>query len=143
MSYIYDNQEFNSIRKLAEYCGVYEKTLSKRLKRGIPVEQACEKTDLRCRYFEHDKKKKSITQICKEKSKDSALITNRIRYGYNLDQALNTPKHITRQGKPIIVYGQLYNSVAEALRNLDLEHKESKIRRRLKSMSPDEAFDID
>lgn len=142
--YIYENKEFDSIRKLANYCGVNEKTLLKRLKRGMSVENACEKKDLRNRYVTDEKgNTKSIVQICKEQSKNIELVNNRLKYGYSLNDALNKPKKITRQGKPIVVDGILYNSVAMALKKLGMEDKESKVRRRLKKgMSPDIAFEI-
>jgi len=142
--YIYDNKEFASIRKLANYCGVNEKTIVKRFDRGMSVEEACKKEDLRCRYFDDiDGNKKSMTQICKEQAKNKDLVNNRLKYGYTLNDALNKPKNITKQGKPIVVDGILDNSVAMALRKLNMEDKESKVRRRLKKgMSPDFAFEI-
>ena len=142
--YIYDSKEFCSVRELAKYCGVNEKTLLKRLKRGMPVEEACKKTDLRNRYVTDENGDiKSITQICKERKKNIELVNNRLKYGYNLHDALNKPKKTTKQGKPIVVNGILYNSIAMALRELNMEKKESKIRRRLKKgVAPDFAFEI-
>lgn len=142
--YEYDNKEFNSIKKLSEYCGVNEKTLLKRLKRGMCVEDACKKTDLRCNYqTDKDGNLKSITEVCKEQLKNRELVQNRLKYGYSLNDALNKPKNITKQGKPILVNGVLYNSIAMAIRELHLEDKEQKIRRRLlKGIEPDLAFGL-
>lgn len=143
--YIYKNKEFSSIKKLAEYCGVNEKTIVKRLGRGMSVDEACERNDLRCRYFkDKDGNMKSITQICKEQSKNKDIVNNRLKYGYSLNDALNKPKNITKQGKAIVVDGILYNSIAMALRELNMEDKEQKVRRRLKKgISPDLAFEIE
>lgn len=79
--------------------------------------------------------------ICREQAKNADLIRNRLKYGYSLNDALNKPKKISKQGMSIVVNGILYNSVASALRGLNLLHKESTVRRRLKlGMKPDEAF---
>ena len=84
---------------------------------------------------------KSISEICKEQEKDAALVKNRLKYGYSLEDALNRPKKITRQGIPIVVKGILYHSIASALDKLEMRDKESTIRRRLKEgRAPDEAF---
>ena len=69
------------------------------------------------------------------------MVRNRLRYGYTLNDALNKPKKISRQGIPIVVYGVLYNSISEACRKLGKEDKENTIRSRLRAgKSPDEAF---
>lgn len=139
--YVYEGREFSSIRKLSEYVNVNEKTLTARLRKGMPVEEACRKADLRCSYYVEGGKEKSIIQICREQAKNADLIRNRLKYGYSLNDALNKPKKISKQGIPIVVNGILYNSVASALRGLNLVHKESTVRRRLKlGMKPDEAF---
>lgn len=46
--YVYEGREFSSIRKLSEYVNVNEKTLTARLRKGMSVEEACQKADLRC-----------------------------------------------------------------------------------------------
>lgn len=139
--YVYEGKEFSSIKRLSEYVNVNEKTLTARLRKGMSVEEACRKTDLRCSYYVDGSKEKSITQICREQSKNVDLIKNRLKYGYSLNDALNKPKKISKQGIPIVVNGILYNSIASALKNLNLLHKESTVRRRLKlGMEPDEAF---
>lgn len=139
--YEYDGQEFTSIKKLSEYTKVHEKTLTARLRRGMSIEQACISEDLRCTYYGEGKQKKSLAEICRDNSKNIELVRNRIVYGYGLSKALNTPKKVTRQGRPIIVRGILYNSVMDAMRKLGLEHRESTIRGRLhRGMNPDEAF---
>lgn len=129
MGYEYDNKKFTSISQLAAYTGVNVKTLTARLRRGMNIEDACKQTDCRCTYFED----KSITQICKENCKSRELVSNRLKYGYSLHDALNCPKKITRQGAAITVNGILYNSLAAAIRAYGLQHKESTIRRRIKS----------
>ena len=48
--YEFDGKEFGSLKDLAKYAGINEKTLTARIRRGMPVEQACQKTDLRCKY---------------------------------------------------------------------------------------------
>ena len=104
---------------------------------------ACKKKDLRCCYHldSNDNIEKSIAQVCRDHSKDEDLVRNRLKYGYSLNDALNAPKKIARQGKQIAVNGILYNSISEAIRKLDLEDKESTIRSRLKAgKKPDEAF---
>lgn len=136
-TYIYEGKMFTSIRSLAGYAGINEKTLTARLRRGMPVDAACEKTDFRCSYTDG----KSITQTCGEKKKDPDLVRNRLRHGYSMFDALNKPKKITKQGKPIVVNGILYNSIAHALRELGLENRESTVRGRLKAgYPPNEAF---
>ena len=140
-TYIYNNIEFHSIRALAKYAKVNEKTITARLRRGMTVDQACEMADFRCSYYGDGSKKKSISEICKEQEKDAALVKNRLKYGYSLEDALNRPKKITRQGIPIVVKGILYHSIASALDKLEMRDKESTIRRRLKEgRPPDEAF---
>jgi len=54
---------------------------------------------LRCSYHLDNEERKSIVQICDEQSKDASLVRNRMKYGYSLNDALNKPKKITRQGK--------------------------------------------
>lgn len=143
--YEYDNKLFSSLKKLAKYVGMNEKTLTARLRRGMSIDEACEKKDLRCSYYEDsDGIKKPLSQICREHSKNEGLIRNRIKYGYSLNKAMNTPKKISKQGKPIVVNGILYKSISMAIRDLKLEKKESTIRRRLKEGgSPDEAFSFE
>ncbi|MDY4838331.1 MAG: hypothetical protein SO160_02130 [Lachnospiraceae bacterium] len=139
--YIYDNKEFCSIKSLAQYVGKNEKTITARLRKGMTVEEACNADDLRCSYYKDGDIRKSITQICEEHSKDEFLIYNRLRYGYSINDALNKPKKVTKQGAPIVVNGILYNSISMAIKRLNLEKKESTIRRRLKiGMKPDDAF---
>ena len=119
-----------------------EKTLTARLRRGMSIEQACQELDLRCRY-EKDHENKSLAQVCRDNEKDVELVRNRLKYGYSLNDALNKPKKISRQGKPIVVRGVLYNSVASAIRKLGLQHKEGTVRSRLYiGKTPDEAFDF-
>ncbi|MBQ9135971.1 MAG: hypothetical protein IJX66_07775 [Lachnospiraceae bacterium] len=139
--YIYEGQEFSSRKALAQYTGIHEKTLTARLRKGMSLEEACKKTDLRCSYHRDGDVEKSIVQICEEQDKDEELIRNRLHYGYSLHDALNKPKKITRQGIPIVVNGILYNSIAAALRKLGLEDKENIVRGRLaRGMTPDRAF---
>ncbi|MCR5837045.1 MAG: hypothetical protein K6G88_11110 [Lachnospiraceae bacterium] len=130
--YEYENQEFSSIRLLAAYVGIHEKTLTARLRRGMSIKEACENKDLRCHYLQQGLEENSIAQICRDNNKDIDLVRNRLKYGYSINEALNKPKKISRQGKPILVNGVLYNSLAEALRVLDLVGKESTIRSRLR-----------
>ncbi len=142
-TYIYNDIEFSSIKSLSEYAKINEKTLTARLRRGMSIEDACENTDLRCKYFLDGNIKKSIVQICRDQSKDTDLIRNRLKYGYSLNDTLNKPKKISKQGKPIVVNGILYISIAAALRKLNLMEKEATIRRRLnEGITTDEAFNI-
>ena len=103
--YSYDNKNFHSIKDLAKYVNVNEKTLTARLRRGLSIEAACEKSDLRCTYYLDHGKQKSLTQICQEQSKSRELVMNRLKYGYSLHDALNKPKKTSRQGRPIVVHG--------------------------------------
>lgn len=130
--YKYDGKEFFSIKELSEYAKINEKTLTARLRRGMTIENACKNTDLRCSYYLDGNVSKSVIQICRDHSKNADLIRNRLRYGYSLSDALNKPKKVSRQGTPIVANGVLYKSVAEAARKLNLTHKESMIRRKLK-----------
>jgi hypothetical protein len=144
-TYRYKNKKFHSIKDLAKYAEIHEKTLAARLRKGMSIEDACDSKDLRCRYScyksEHEK---SIAQLCRENNKDADLVNNRLHYGYSLYDALNKPKKISRQGKPIIVNGILYNSVSEAARMLGMPEKESTIRSRLRiGYKPDDAFNFD
>ena len=94
-----------------------------------------------CTYFPYKNEDKSLCQICEEEEKSKELVRNRLKYGYSLDDALNKPKKISKQGKPIVVYGVLYNSIAMACRKLDLKDKENTIRSRLRAgKTVDEAF---
>lgn len=139
--YEFDGKEFWSLKALAKYVGINEKTLTARIRRGMSVEQACQKTDLRCRYCVDQGEKKSVARICRDNEKNPELVRNRLKYGYSFQDALNKPKKISRQGKPIIVNGILYNSISSALRKLNLQEKEQTIRSRLRNgMNPDEAF---
>lgn len=140
-TYELDDKVFHSIKELSNYSGVHEKTITARLKRGLSVKEACKKTDLRCTYYPYKGDEKAITHICRDQEKDCWLVRNRLNYGYSLNDALNKPKKITRQGQPIIVFGILYNSVSAACRKLGLEDREITIRSRLRAgKSPDEAF---
>lgn len=142
--YEYDGKCFRSIKQLSQYVGINEKTLTARLRKGLSVKQACDNKDLRCRYFEDNEHEKSIEEICKEQSKDSSLVRNRLRYGYSMNDALNKPKKVSKQGIPIVVNGKLYNSISAALKQLGLLSKESTVRRRLREgMKPDDAFSFD
>lgn len=141
MPYQYDNKEFSSLKALARYAGINEKTLTARLRRGMRVEDACRKTDLRCTYFIEDDGEKSVTEICNDNDKGYWLVQNRLKYGYNMKDALNTPKKVTKQGSPVVVDGILYNSLAAAIRKYNLEEKEQKIRLRIrKGRDPTEVF---
>lgn len=142
--YLYKGVEFHSIKALAEHAGVGEKTITARLRRGMTIDEACNKKDLRCHFYSDGNEEKSISNICREQIKDSDLIYNRLKRGYTLNEALNKPKKVCRQGKPILVNGILYNSISEALRKLDLVDKESIVRGRLhRGMKPNEAFCFD
>ena len=137
VSYKLDNKEFTSINQLAEYTGINVKTLTARLRRGMDIEDACKKTDYRCRYING----KSVTQICIENNKDTELVMNRFKYGYSLHDALNRPKKITKQGAEIVVDGILYSSLAAAIRTYGLQHKESLIRRKIgEGEKPEDLF---
>lgn len=139
--YEFDNREFHSIKELSQYTGVHEKTITARIRRGMSIAEACDEKDLRCSYYVMDNVEKSVKQICTEQSKNTDLIRNRLKYGYSLNDALNKPKKISRQGIPIVVHGILYNSISSAIKQFNLLKKESTIRRRLKEgMEPDSAF---
>lgn len=139
--YIYDGKNFSSIKQLSEYTGVHEKTITARLKRGMPLESACEKRKYNEKYYSDKGSEKSIAQICREYGKDEGLVRNRLKRNYSMNQALNRPKKVSKQGQPILVNGVLYNSIAEAARKLHLEHKENTIRSRLYAgWSSDDAF---
>ena len=141
MKYTLDNKDFYSIKELAAYVGKNEKTITARLRRGMSVEEAWDKKELRCTYFPYKNEDRSLCQICEEEEKSKELVRNRLKYGYSLDDALNKPKKISKQGKPIVVYGVLYNSLAMACRKLGLEDRENTIRSRLRAgKTVDEAF---
>lgn len=139
--YIYDEKKFSSIKQLSEYTGVNEKTITARLRSGMALESACEKRKYNERYYPDQGCDKSIAQICREYGKDEALVRNRLKRNYSMDQALNRPKKVSKQGQPILVHGVLYNSIVEAARKLHLEHKENTIRSRLRAgWAIDDAF---
>ena len=141
MPYQYDNKEFSSLKALARYAGINEKTLTARIRRGMSLEDACRKTDLRCTYFIGDDGEKSVTEICNDNDKGYWLVQNRLKYGYNMKDALNTPKKVTKQGAAVIVEVILYNSLSGAIRKYNQEEKEQKIRRRIKKgRDPTEVF---
>ena len=140
-TYNYHGKEFHSLKELSEYAKINEKTLTSRIRRGMSIDEACTTKDFRCHYFNIDGEEKSITQVCEDQRKDAELVSNRLKYGYSMHDALNKPKKVTRQGKAIVVNGILYNSIAEAARKLGLSEKESTIRRRLASGEiPNDAF---
>lgn len=123
------------------YLGRTKQPLQSRIRRGMSIDKACTTKDLRCHYFNIDGEEKSITQVCEDQRKDAELVSNRLKYGYSMHDALNKPKKVTKQGKAIVVNGILYNSIAEATRKLGLSEKESTIRRRLASGEiPNDAF---
>ena len=141
--YYFDNKEFSSLRKLAKYVGMNEKTLTKRLQRGVPLEEAC-KPKLMGRVYTKISPEDSISSLCRKKKIDKHLIYNRRRYGYSEKDAFNKPKKISKQGRPIVVNGVIYASASLAMRELGLEERESTIRSRLRAgKSPDEAFRFD
>lgn len=143
-TYNYREKEFHSLKELSKYVKINEKTLTARIRRGMSIDEACAAKDFRCHYFNIDGKEKSIAQVCEDQAKDAELVSNRLKYGYSMHEALNKPKKVTKQGKPIVVNGILYNSVAEAIRKLGLSEKESKIRRRLASGEiPNNVFSFD
>lgn len=140
-TYEVDGLTFHSIKELSKHSGVHEKTITARLRKGMTPQEACQKTDLRCRYFDDNGSQKSISQICDEQTKDVDLVRNRLKSGYSMKDALNKPKKICRQGKPIVIFGILYNSVSEACRKRKVEDKEGTIRSRLRAgKTPEEAF---
>ena len=141
--YELNGKVFYSIRELSNYYGVHEKTITARLRKGMSVEEACKTKDLRCTYYTEHNESNSIAQICRENNKNEELVRNRLKYGYSLNDALNKPKKVSKQGMPIVVKGVLYNSISEACRKLNLEDKEGTIRSRLRAgKKPDEAFDF-
>ena len=142
--YELDGKQFHTIKELAEYCGVNEKTITARLRKGMSVKEACEKKDLRCTYYSYKNEEKALCKICEEEEKNQELVRNRLKYGYSLKDALNKPKKISRQGKPVVVNGVLYNSLAMACRKLGLEDKENTIRSRIYAgKSVNEAFSLE
>lgn len=142
--YTYDGKVFTSIKSLAKYTGINEKTLTARLRRGMSVEDSCNPRLLNRRYYVEKGKEKCLAEICREQGKDPELVRNRLNYNYSLNQALNSPKRVARQGMPIVVNGILYRSIAEAVRKLNLENKEYTIRSRLRNgWNVNEAFYFD
>lgn len=131
--YHYDDKTFSSIKALAAYTGINEKTLTARLRRGMSMEAACQKQLFNCTYYMDGGIVKSLSQVCIDHGKDAGLVRNRLKRNYSLNKALNSPKKIAKQGKPVVVNGILYNSIAEAARKLGLSHKESTIRSRLRA----------
>ena len=141
MPYEYDNKDFTSIKALSEYVGINEKTLTARLRRGMSLEDACKGTDFRCTYFKEEGKEKSIVEICMDNEKSQELVRNRLKYGYSMQDALNKPKKVTKQGRPIVVEGILYNSIAAAIRKYNLQSKASTIHRKIgEGRSPTQVF---
>lgn len=141
--YELEGKVFHSVKALADYSGVNEKTITARLRRGLSVEKACENIDFRCSYHVCENNEKSVSQICREQSKDADLVRNRLHYGYTLEDALNNPKKISKQGMPVIVRGKEYKSISEAIRSLKLSHKENTIRSRLRiGMEINQAFNF-
>lgn len=142
--YSIDGKDFHSIKALSTYVGVNEKTITARLRKGMSIEEACAKRDFRCTYIPYKNEEKAFCAICDIEEKDRDLVRNRLRYGYSLNDALNKPKKISKQGKPIVVDGVLYNSISMACRKLGLEDKEGTIRSRLRiGKTADEAFYFD
>lgn len=141
--YEYDGEKFSSIKKLARYVGLNEKTLTKRLQKGMSLDEACN-PKLKGRVYTKVSPEDSISSLCRKKKIDRSLIYNRRRYGYSEKDAFNKPKKISKQGRPMVVNGVLYTSVSLAIRELGLEERESTIRSRLRGgKSPDEAFHFD
>lgn len=142
--YELDGMEFSSIKALSAYSGVHEKTITARLRRNMSVKEACINKDFRCNYMPYKNSEQSICQICDTEEKPQELVYNRLRYGYSLTDALNKPKKISRQGKPIIVNGILYKSISAACRKLGIEDKENTVRSRLRAgKNPNDAFLFD
>ena len=107
------------------------------------MEAACQKQLFNCTYYMDGGIVKSLSQVCIDHGKDAGLVRNRLKRNYSLNKALNSPKKIAKQGKPVVVNGILYNSIAEAARKLGLPHKESTIRSRLRAgWSNNDAFNF-
>lgn len=123
--YILDGKEFTSIRSLSQHSKVNEKTITARLRRGWSVEEACRPGDRRSSWDV------TLNQVCRDQKKNSDLVRNRLSRGYNLHDALNKPKSITKQGKSVVVDGVLYNSIMDAIRAYGMEKRENAIRAKM------------
>lgn len=137
--YEYDEMTFSSIKKLAEYSGLNEKTLTARLRRGITLEEACNPV-LKGRVYLQEVQKGCISDMAKQRGIDPHLIYNRRRYNYS-ESELFGEKKITKQGHPVVVGECEYSSLAAAIRKHHLEPYEQRIRRRIRQgQSPDDVF---
>ena len=95
-TYAYKEKDFHSLKELSKYVKINEKTLAARIRRGMSIDEACAAKDFRCHYFNIDGEEKSITQVCEDQAKDAALVSNRMKYGYSIHEALNKPKKVTK-----------------------------------------------
>lgn len=137
--YEYDGRTFSSIKKLAEYSGVNEKTLTARLQRGMTLEEACTPV-LKGRVYLQGVQKGCISDMAKRRGIDPHLIYNRRKYNY-LETKLFEEKKITKQGRLVVVGECEYSSLAAAIREHHLELYEQRIRRRIRQgQSPDDVF---
>lgn len=137
--YEYEGKTFSSIKKLAEYLGINEKTLTARLRRGMALEEACNPV-LEGRIYLQGAKKGCISDMAKRRGIDPYLVYNRRRYNYS-ETKLFKEKKITKQGRLVVVGECEYSSLAAAIREHHLELYEQRIRRRIKQgQSPDDVF---
>lgn len=137
--YKYEGMEFSSLRKLAAYAGINEKTLTARLRRGVELEEACDSV-LKGRVYLRGAQKGSISDMARRRGIDPHLIYNRRRYGY-AETELFREKRITKQGRLVAVGECEYASLAAAIRAYHLEQYEQRIRRRIgQGKSPDDVF---
>lgn len=137
--YEYDGKTFSSIKKLAEYLGINEKTLTARLQRGMKLEEACNPI-LKGRVYLKGVQKGCISDMAKRRGMDPHLIYNRRKYNF-LETELFVEKKITKQGRLVVVGECEYSSLAAAIREHHLEPYEQRIRRRIRQgQSPDDVF---
>lgn len=105
------------------YLGRTKQPLQSRIRRGMSIDKACTTKDLRCHYFNIDGEEKSITQVCEDQRKDAELVSNRLKYGYSMHDALNKPKKVTKQGKAIVEMGFYIIQLLKLLESLDYQRK--------------------
>ena len=144
--YIVEGKEFKGLTELADYYGVPEITMHKRMQSGTwTIEQACNIEEqsspeqIGNRLNVDGREFQSITSACRHFGIDKRLFDSRRRIGWRVEEALE----ITKRSNPFeFSLGNLvFNSKKEACRHFNVNNKKIESRLRL-GWSLEEAFEV-
>lgn len=116
----YNGNEYSSISSFCKEHGLNYQFVRSRLKRGWSLEDAISKPKKTTRAVNitsyRGKEYDSVMALCKEHDLDYDLVTNRLRCGWNLEDALSRKK--LEYG--VLYDGKLYKSGAELAREFGI-----------------------